>query len=299
MQAMVLAAGYGTRLKPFSVHKPKPLFPVLNKPLLLATVERLKNNGFSSIGINCSHLGEQIIASTQHLPGVIIQEEKQILGTGGAIRQRVVHCANTPLLVSNGDIYHSIDFKKIYQAHCRSGAAVSLVLHDYPRFNTVGVAGDKIVSFTSPSGRAEHYRAYTGIQVVEPGLLKGLRPGSYACIIDYYRELLAQGETLNTIVVDNCFWTDMGTPADYLQLHAQLLTGQAPVWSELEAGALEPLYLSEAAMVDHSCRLAQWVCVGRATIGRDAVIKRAVIWDGARVSDGAEIVDTIVIPDRG
>ncbi|NNK15095.1 MAG: NTP transferase domain-containing protein, partial [Desulfofustis sp.] len=75
MQAMILAAGFGTRLLPYTKYLPKPLFPVLNTPLLLAAVKRLKNSGFSKIIVNCHHLGEQIVTCLRDIPGVSVQQE--------------------------------------------------------------------------------------------------------------------------------------------------------------------------------------------------------------------------------
>ena len=79
MQAMILAAGFGTRLLPYTQYLPKPLFPVLNTPLLLATVKRLQSSGFAPIIVNCHHLGEQIVDCFQDIPGVIIQQENNLL----------------------------------------------------------------------------------------------------------------------------------------------------------------------------------------------------------------------------
>ena len=87
MQAMILAAGFGTRLLPYTRYLPKPLFPVLNTPLLSAVVRRLKNFGFSRIVVNCHHLGEKIIAALEDIDGVTIQFEEMILGTGGGLRR--------------------------------------------------------------------------------------------------------------------------------------------------------------------------------------------------------------------
>ena len=297
MQAMVLAAGYGTRLKPFSLCRPKPLFPILNTPLLLATLERLQHSGFTTQALNCCHLSEQIVAATQHVPGLIIQEEQSILGTGGGIRQMLPKISAEPLLVTNGDIYHSIDFQTIYEQHCSSDAPISLVLHNYPRFNNVNVSGNTIVGFGKTSRGSSDQLAYTGIQIVEPAILKGIQPGVYSCIIEYYRSLLADGVQLNAIIIDDCFWTDMGTPADYLQLHEDLLIGNAPVWAELEAKNIEPFFSSDQAVIDQSCRFADWACIGRARVGRDVVVKRSVVWDDAQINDGTEISEAIIIPE--
>ncbi len=86
MQAMILAAGFGTRLLPHTLLRPKPLFPLLNHPLLLLTIRRLQHAGCDHIVVNCHHLRAQIVAALAGLPGVTVLEEETILGTGGGLR---------------------------------------------------------------------------------------------------------------------------------------------------------------------------------------------------------------------
>ena len=118
---MILAAGLGTRLLPHTLIRPKPLFPVLNQPLLLATIRRLQNLGFDHIVVNCHHLRQQVATALNGIAGVILQEEEVILGTGGGLRRALNLFRDEPLLVSNGDIYHTIDFLRLYNEHKKSG----------------------------------------------------------------------------------------------------------------------------------------------------------------------------------
>ena len=137
MQAMILAAGFGTRLLPHTLIRPKPLFPILNQPLLLLTVKRLQNLGFDNIVVNCHHLREQVVSVLNGIPGVIVQEEEVILGTGGGLRTALSHFRDEPLLVTNGDIYHTVNMLGLYNHHVTRRNAVTLAMHNYPRFNNV------------------------------------------------------------------------------------------------------------------------------------------------------------------
>ncbi len=112
MQAMILAAGFGTRLQPYSNLRPKPLFPLLNTPLLLLTIQRLQDAGFDHIVVNCHHLKDQIRSLLAGIPGVFLQEETMIMGTGGGLRLAIDLLKDEPLLVSNGDIYHTVDYQQ-------------------------------------------------------------------------------------------------------------------------------------------------------------------------------------------
>jgi len=294
MQAMILAAGFGTRLKPYSLIKPKPLFPVLNKPLLHATISRLKSSGFSKITVNCHHLADQIRMEVEDISGVIIQQEPKILGTGGGLREALEHIEDGPLLVTNGDIYHDVDFQSVYQRHLKSGADVTMVLHDCPRFNSVSTAKGLITGFHHQ--QQEHYYAYTGIQVINPHMLKEIKKGEYSCIIDHYRYLLERGKKITGLVVEDIGWSDMGTPRDYLVLHETLLLGKMMIWPEFEVQPENNLLINEACIVGQGCSFDGWNCVGSSFLGDSVRLSRSVVWDGAKLPSYSRISNAIVIP---
>ncbi len=298
MQAMILAAGFGTRLQPYSLVRPKPLFPVLNQPLLLATIGRLKNAGFSTIVINCHHLGQQIISAVKDIPGVVIQEEERILGTGGSLARAVRSLDETPLLVTNGDIYHTVDFADLYHYHLQTDNDVTMVLHDYPRFNKIAVSGNEIIDFNPPEEmRVLH--AFTGIQVVNPEILRQLSADEYSCIIAHYRFLLEAGRRISCRIDNRINWTDMGTVEDYLALHEALLQGTMPRWAELKYQGASEFLVDEESHCGRNCCFQRWVSIGKARIGDDVELKRCVVWDGAEVADGSRISDSIIVSPEG
>jgi NDP-sugar pyrophosphorylase family protein len=293
MQAMILAAGFGTRLLPHTLVRPKPLFPVLNKPLLLLTIMRLQRFGFDHIVVNCHFLREQIVAALSGLPGVVVQEEETILGTGGGLRRALAQLRDEPLLVCNGDIYHTLDCDTLYHEHCRRDNKVTLAMHHLPRFNSVVVADDKVVHF--PGQRVADGLAFTGIHVLDPEILESLPDRAFSCIIDHYRMLIRQRTPIAVWRCDNSFWTDMGTPEDYLTLHHGLLVGNIPRWPELgeESG---PFLIDSAAGLAEGVQLRDWACIGSAVIGQGAVVQGSVVWDGAEVVAGSSVTGAIVTP---
>ena len=296
MQAMILAAGFGTRLLPYTRYRPKPLFPILNTPLLLAAVWRLKNSGFSRITVNCHHLGEQITTSLKSIDGVTVQHEESILGTGGGLRRALDNLENEPLLVVNGDIYHTIDLEELYHFHLRSGHDLTMAVHDYPRFNKLSLDDGRIIDFDGNSQGALQ-RAFTGIQVVNPDLLGPIKKETASCIIEYYRSLLAQNIPIQAREYDRCSWTDMGTPEDYLKLHGDLLTERAPRWSELDCDAAQHCIDDQAECTD-DLQIEDWVCIGKARVGPQVKLCRCVVWDGAVIEPGRVLRDEIVLPDH-
>lgn len=288
---MILAAGFGTRLLPHTQIRPKPLFPIVNQPLLLLIIKRLQNLGFDHIIVNCHHLRQQIVVALQGMKGVVVQEEERILGTGGGLRRALALMHDEPLLICNGDIYHTVDLLDLYQWHCAGGRPVTLALHDFPRFNSLQVADGKIVRFT---GLVDFScLAFTGLHVIDPVILKGIADGEYSCIIDHYRGIVEKGVEIACYRTDGSFWTDMGTPDDYLLLHQGLLTGTIPAWEEI--GTLRrPFCVDHKARLGRQVTMRDWVSLGCANIGDGCQLQRVVVWDDVVIADGSRLAQTII-----
>lgn len=281
MQAIILAAGYGTRLRPYTDIRPKPLFPVLNRPLLELLLAQLQQCGCNRIVVNSHHLAAQIEAVVSSWPGVLYQFEPEILGTGGSLRRALARLTDEPILVMNGDLYHQVDLPQVYQHHLLSKNKITLALHACPRFNTVAIQGDRVAGFGSSSADS---LAFTGIHVVEPKTIAQIPDHGFFHIIDLYRVLAREGQ-IGYCRVDGSLWRDIGTPADYLQLHAELLT---------EKGKCTWL-IDPAAHIGSQVVLQGWGCIGSgATIGDRAQLSCCVVWDGAEVKPGSIHTQSIV-----
>ena len=290
MQAMILAAGVGTRLLPHTLIRPKPLFPILNQPLLLLTIKRLQRLGFDHIMVNCHYMRGQIVAAIGRISGVVVLEEETILGTGGGLRAAFKYMKDEPLLVTNGDIYHTVQLDEFYRHHVAEKAPVTLAMHNYTRFNSVTVKDGKITGFDN---RDEYSQlAFTGIHMINPEILIDIEPDSYSCIIDYYRKLLNDGVDISCYRAEDCFWTDMGTPDDYLNLHQGLLNNDIPCWLEVKT-VRKPFCIDLKAKLPANVELANWVCIGDAHIEDGSHLERVVVWDDVHIPAGSRLVDVI------
>jgi len=298
MQAMVLAAGFGTRLRPYTEKRPKPLFPVLGEPLLLRIVGQLRAAGYRRITVNAHYLGERVAAALDGHDDITLQMENKVLGTGGGLRLAAAGLSGAPVLVTNGDIYHTIDYAAVMRLHVESGCAVTMVMHDRRRYNTVRVAAGRVTSLPGMEDRAVAGRllAFTGIHVVNPGVLMSMPENAFANIIDCYAGHLRAGGDINAVMLERPLWRDIGTPADYLGLHGELLR-------RLDAVGVPPGHVRPAprCLAAASCRLGSGVrfkdwcyCGSGAVIGDHAVLSRVVVWDGARVAPGAVLEDCVV-----
>ncbi len=290
MQAMILAAGFGTRLLPYTTLRPKPLFPLCNEPLLLLTIKRLQHAGFDHIIVNCHHLKEQVVAALSELPGVIVQEEISIMGTGGGLRMALDSMRNEPLLVTNSDIYHFVDYQLLYHHHLTTGSPVTMAMHNFPRFNKVVVKGGKVASFAAKSG--SYTVAFTGIHVLQPDVLTAIAKTRKSSIIDRYQQLLSSGGEISAYDVSAKFWTDMGTVADYLELHGKVLTGEVALWPESSILVKSP-FVCLHADVQGQCH--DWACIGDVQVPDGVRFTRCVVWDGAQLTPDTHYIDTLVV----
>ncbi len=287
---MILAAGFGTRLLPYTKLRPKPLFPLLNEPLLLLTIKRLQNAGFDHIIVNCHYLKEQIVEALQGLQGIIVQEEDSILGTGGGLRMALASMRDEPLLITNGDIYHSIDFLELYRSHETGNTPVTMAMHDYPRFNNVAVEGGLVSGFGVEG--EEGCLAFTGLHVLSPAVLEGIPQTGKSCIIARYRQLLKDGERIQAKDVSGCSWTDMGTVEDYLALHGKLLTGEISLWSEFST-SFDGIVLCQEKTAKQI--FEDWACVGNVLLPEELHLTRCVVWDNARLETGKTYSDRLLV----
>ena len=220
MKAMILAAGLGTRLRPYSRHTPKALFTINERPVLAMAIEKLQKAGFSAVIINTHHHHRQIesfIANSTFAIPVHTRHEEDILGTGGGIRNVADFWENDSLLVINTDIVCNIDLTRVYEYHQTHGHPVTMVMHDHAQFNSVWVDAEDFVTGFGPRQQKPQHRilAFTGIHVLERCVLDYLPPQGPAHIIDAYTKMIETNQRIKAHVVQGHRWYDIGTPENY------------------------------------------------------------------------------------
>ncbi|WP_373499337.1 sugar phosphate nucleotidyltransferase [Desulfococcus sp.] len=232
MKALILAAGLGTRLMPYTRRVPKPLFTVGGRPLLDILIRRLAAAGCEAVVVNTHHLHERIEAfvSGQGYPiPVTTRYEPRILGTGGAIRNLADFWDRRPFMVVNSDILTDIDFADVYGRHLANGDPATLVLYDDPAFNTVAVSPDgRVTDFGgSDAGPLPGKRlTFSGIQVIDPEVIDHI-PEGFSSSIDAYRRLLASGRQIRGLVAAQGRWSDLGTPERYRKACVEIMAAEA------------------------------------------------------------------------
>lgn len=215
MKAMILAAGYGTRMRPLTDHTPKPLLPAGGKPLIVWQIEKLRQAGFTELVINHSHLGQQLEDSLGdgRLLDVHIQwsHESTPLETAGGILQALPLLGNSPFLVINGDIW--IDYP-LQQLHAcgKMPYLAHLVLVDNPPHHLHGDFAF-VDNSTTPipllCSEGDNLHTFSGLSVLHPQLFAGLTPGKHA-LGPLLRQAMQQQQVSGELFQGR--WIDIGTP---------------------------------------------------------------------------------------
>ena len=223
MKALILAAGLGTRLRPYTEHTPKPLFTVAGRTLLDITIAKLIEAGCTAVMINTHHLHDQIegfVARQSYSIPIQTRYEPQILGTGGAIGNVSDFWNEQPFLVVNADIVSSIDFGVVYEFHCQHSYPATLVLADDPEFNSVTSDSAGFITGFHHTPNKSHRPdtlalTFTGIQVLNPDVLDYISDAMPANSIDAYSQMIAAGEKIKAYIAQDMYWKDIGTAERY------------------------------------------------------------------------------------
>lgn len=206
--AMILAAGRGERLKPFTDHTPKPLIEVRGHPLLEHQLSWLKQAGIKQAVINLHHLAAQIESfcskRTETIPKIRFSHEAELLETGGGILNALPLLGTEPFLLLNGDIFTTFDLQDLQPLP--DWADVHVLVTPTPDYRA---QGDFEVSDGRISARGNSY-VYCGIAILRPELFADLTPGTFS-LRDLYFQAIDSG-TISAQIWHG-YWIDIGTPA--------------------------------------------------------------------------------------
>jgi len=288
MKAMILAAGFGTRLRPLTDMKPKALMPVANKPILARNIEYLISHGITEIIVNAHHHHQQIIDYLREESSfglnIEVKVEQIILGTGGGIKNTENFWDKEPFLVINSDILTDIDLVSVCQVHQTSGALVTLVLHDCEPFNQVQADEQWNITDIAKVNMPGRY-AFTGIHLIHPEVLSRIPQGIFSDIIECYRELIRQRKSVRACLVTGHYWRDIGSIASYLEANREI--------------AGNSFVIGPGCSIDSSVKLTDWSVIGENShLEKNVALQRSVLWEGVTVKEGIKVVDAVVTSGR-
>ena len=314
MKAMILCAGFGERLLPLTAELPKPAFPLANLPVVWHTLRLLLAWGVDSVVVNTHHLPDVMTETVRRCRPegmeVSFSAEKEILGTGGGLRgARGFFLDDEPFILINGDIVTDMDIAGAAEFHLARGAVVTMVLSADDRRKRLGevkVDGEgRVRSILETPGDPGGLKPafFTGIHVMSPRIFDYLADRPRSCLVrDCYCGMVAGGEGLFGYFMDS-YWNDIGTPAAYLSANMDLLAGaytppfEIPMESDEPAGAYmeKPFLIGRETRVGGDVRIGPRAVVGGGAVLEDGcVIRESVVWPGAKVPAGNDLVRAVV-----
>lgn len=286
MKSMILAAGFGTRFRPVTYTLPKPMVPLLNKPLIAWAVDSLINAGSNEIIVNLHHLPEALerylTASYEGRVKFTFSFEEEILGTGGGVRRVQPHLENeSDFLLVNGDTVQFPRWNDLLEGRRSDDAIAAITLRHPPahdRFTPVFFDNGLVTGFGKGSGEA---LMFSGSHVISSRIFRYLPEKEFSGIVDeVYQPLLdAQTEKLGG-VVDDGLWFDIGTPQRYLSAMLGLLA----------ADVAKPAAIANDSHIRGT--------VQRSTVGArsivDGQLRDSSVWDDCRIGENVRLERCIV-----
>ena len=287
------AAGLGERLRPVTGHLPKPLLPVLGRPLISIILGQLSSVCDGKIGVNLHYKQELLLNWFKDSPfekRVTFFPENPILGTGGALKNAEAFLEEQPFLVHNADILLNIPFMKLIETHLSSGNIATLVTHQHPLLSNVVIdENDRVLDVENAGqsrpdpARVARKTAFTGVAIYSPGILKFL-PAGVSHMTAAWLAAAKAGHTVKALDVSGSYWSDIGSPATYA---AALLDALQMIG--------ETVYRSSGALVG-SVELDGQVVIERdSTVQDGSRLRNCIVMPGAKVAGSHENV--IIGPD--
>lgn len=318
MKAVIMAGGEGSRLRPLTCDRPKPLVPVCNRPVLAYSLDLLAQHGFQEVFLTLGYKPEAIMSyfgeryESMKLHYVV---EETPLGTAGGVAALRQFLDDTFVVVS-GDALTDVDLTGLVTFHREAGAVATLAMTRVESPLEYGVImtdrQGRIVRFLEKPGWGEVFSdtVNTGIYVLEPQALQGVPTDRmYDFSQHLFPALLQAGAPLYAQVADG-YWCDIGDAAAYLQSNLDVLNGRlrfSPpgrqvvpgVWvaGEIPHGLLVdgPALIGEGCRLAPGTRLEAGAVLGPATVTESgAVLRRSVTWSGVHIGADATLVGTVV-----
>jgi NDP-sugar pyrophosphorylase family protein len=322
MKAILLAGGKGTRLRPLTIHTPKPIVPIFNRPFLHYQLDLLKqvpeiDEVILSLNYQPRRI-EEIFGDGSEI-GIKVRYvvEPAPLGTAGAVKYAGDKLTES-VVVFNGDVLTQLDLGAVIRMHRERQARATIVLTPVEDPTNYGLVETdergnirRFLEKPTPDEITTN-QINAGIYVLEPETFDRI-PSDVPWSIErsYFPSLVERGETFVAYVYDG-YWIDIGTPEKYTQVHRDIMDGRfraAPFMDlaapraavapdvRIEEGATieGPCFIDEGVFIKAGARIGPYSVIGRQTqIEEDATIERAIIWPNCRVGGNAVIQNAIV-----
>jgi mannose-1-phosphate guanylyltransferase len=296
LKALLLAGGFGTRLRPLTYTRPKHLLPIANRPHIEHVFDLLKRHDITDVVLTTSYLaeafGETVDRARTEGVNVEVTHEEVALGTAGALKNAEAVLGSETFLVFNGDVLTDVRLDELVAFHRESSAEATILLtpvEDPSAFGVVPTEADgKVTGFIEkpPRDEAPTNEINAGVYVLEPSVLERVPAGQeWSVERALFPELVADGARIYARST-SAYWMDVGTPDKYLQANLDAIQGR---FAMADGSAIAP-----GVQIDSSATVTS-ACLGRGTtVAAEATITESVLLPGCSVSQGATVLRSIV-----
>lgn len=315
MKAVIMAGGEGTRLRPLTCCVPKPMVPILNRPMMEHILNLLKQHKFTDIACTLWYLPDDVTAYFQDGSALGLNLEYYIerepLGTAGSVKNAAQSLKST-FVVMSGDALTDIDLSAAVAFHREKGSLATLVLTRVANPLSYGVVltgeNGRITQFLEKPTWSQVFSdtVNTGIYILEPEVLNVIEPGEKVDFSqDVFPELLRRGAPLFGYIAQG-YWSDVGNLEIYRQAQKDCLDGKVRL--QLRPAQAEGIYIEEGVRIDPTASLEGPLYIGRGSrigpgayvgpytvlgpfsqIDARASLKHAILWSGVRVGRGTRL----------
>jgi mannose-1-phosphate guanylyltransferase / phosphomannomutase len=321
MKAVVMAGGEGSRLRPLTINRPKPMIPLADRPVMAHTIELLKQHGITDIVVTVQYLATVIqdqfgdgSAFGVHIEYVV---EETPLGTAGSVKNAEA-MLREPFLVISGDALTDIDLTDLIRAHTARGALATLTLKRVPNpleYGVIITAEDGTITqfLEKPSwGEVFSDTVNTGIYVLDPRIFEHIPSGK---VVDWskdvFPDVLAQGEMLQGYIADG-YWTDVGNFHEYMRATSDYLHGKVhlprlghcvrdDIWTDGDVEIAPDAELHGPMYLGLGVKIKSGAVIRGPTVIRDytvveaqARIEQSIVWRNSYIGERAELRGAVV-----
>lgn len=330
IKTIIMAGGKGTRLRPLTLVRPKPMIPLANKPIIEYTVDRLKKFGFNDIIMTLNYMSTNIknYFKDGSKFGIDIRYsvEKWPLGTGGSVKKAEKYIDDTFMVVS-GDILTDVDFKDVLRFHKEKGALATIVLTEVEDPSHFGIAvmdkENKIKEYLEKPSPEDVFSnvANTGIYIFEPEIFDFFDGKEGQKEVDFSNDIFPEVIRKDAGIygyIFNGYWNDVGRPETFMQATYDVLNQKMEqnfykskieesigkignIWAgenvfiDKKARIEGPVVIGDNCTIEKGCKISKGSVIGNnVSIGRDVTIDGAIILSDSIIEDNSFLTGCII-----
>lgn len=312
IKAVLMAGGKGSRIRPLTLSRPKPLIPVANRPMIEYIVEKIRNSGYNELVVTLSYLKNQIktlLKEDYSDMNIKYSVEETPLGTAGGVKKASKYLNDT-FFVLSGDVLVDVDLNKLLNFHKKNNALATMVLTPVENPSHFGIATldnqKQIIKFLEKPSNCEIFSklANTGTYVLEPEIFDYINKKVEVDFSqDIFPKLIEEKRGIYGYVFEG-YWNDVGRPRTYLQANYDVLNEKIkpePAGEKLKegVGVLGNIWVGKNVEIDKKVRI-----IGPVTIGDGSIIERgcsigrnAVIGENTYLERNSTIKGCVIFPE--